>query len=347
MPRRISTAPQRPPLEERATIPIATSRFPHLSDFGTPSKIPAPATLSPTLEQRYGVPGHARNITPLRKNATKSLGNLAQEYRAQGTPARAAVPFPAHLQSQVMYERQRMSIGSPGEYDGRAGACEDITMASLASPAPPGAIGLASPFVLPRPRRSSIAPANMASAAAESASAAASGSVSPVESGTDGLRPTMIPGPSYSYMYREQQTPAKWSAGPEEELPSPFLKRPQPSMTAGGSYPPLGHLSAPAHQLERQPLGAIQPQPTSAPASVSAFPSSMGVGKGKAGAPMPRSKSGNLNLHQHVLRANMAAQTAGTGGAAAKGDAGPGEKGSSRDGSAQAMRSRAAAVARS
>lgn len=308
-PRRSSAVPVRPPLEERNTVPLAAvprcPRNPHPAYEDTPSKIPLAATIASPVRLDRFANFPARSATPLRRNATKSLGNLAAAARAdaereatwsgaiEATPARQAIPFSRH---------QRTSIGSPSEL--KAGWCEDISMASPAmSIASPGPISH-------RPRRSSVAPSAFTSHQSQNSTNPSLTSVSSSESiesqrsatsmGSDVsgsktamILPTMIPVPTF--VYREAATPARWA--PEDpDLPSPFIRR----------YATASPI--PTSNTERQPLGAISVQPTMQP------PQHLGKGPTKC-APMPRSKSGNL--HQHVLRVNaqqaLAGRTSGEG----------------------------------
>lgn len=294
-----------------STVPLAVvPRFPrpiHAAYEDTPSKIPlAAAILSPAPLERSTA---MRNVTPLRRNATKSLGNIAQEYRTQSerdaewasleaTPAKQTIPALGRHQ-----ERHRSSIGSPGEVHGLY--CEDITMASPA-------MSMASPF-FPRPRRSSVArafllsqqqsvsalpPSESASStdsmtSATSDSSATSSAGDPSKTAT--FPPTMIPAPTY--VYREVATPARWLEE-DPDLPSPFLRR-------GSSVPsaPLPTMGVPAtipNHSDRQPLGAINIQSSASTSSDQPFP----IIPTKPRL-IPRSRSGGL--HQQVLRTNAQA----------------------------------------
>lgn len=310
--RRPSTAPVRPPLEVRNTVPLAAvPRFPrtaHPAYEDTPSKIPLAATVASPIPLDRFAPIPRRSGTPLRRNATKSLGNLAAvaaradvekeaawTVATDVTPAKQTLPFPRH---------QRTSIGSPSELNGW---CEDISMAS------PG-MSMASPAAfLHRPRRSSVAPsvlANQQSQSSTNPSLTSASSTESIESHSSAtsmdsdfggktamLPPTMIPAPTFTY--REAATPAKWS--PEDpDLPSPFLRR-------YATAPPQAFVMP-----DRQPLGAIYVQST---VSAPSHPAILGKGSTKP-VQMPRSKSGNL--HQHVLRTNaqqaIAGRTSGENG---------------------------------
>ena len=298
-PRRSSAAPVRPPLEERNTIPLAAvPKFPRLAHPAyedTPSKIPLAAVIpSPGLFDRFS-DVHASGGPALRRNATKSLGNLATAARADAereaawaaagdaTPARQTIPHS---------RQQRTSIGSPSEL--KAGWSEDISMASPA-------MSVASPMsFLHRPRRSSVMPALFATqqtkdsadpsfpSVSSSKSIDSQSSASLICCDASGGRsatmpPTMIPAPTF--VYREAATPARWT--PEDpDLPSPFIRR---YTTA-----PL----LPLTTADRQPLAAINIQTTTVAATQ---PTLTGKGTTKP-VVMPRSKSGNL--HQQVLRTN-------------------------------------------
>jgi len=292
--RRVSTAPiapapPRPPLEERGTMPLPmASRLPrHPAWEDTPSKIPvAIATASPVPLERLPP---AVQATPLRRANTKSLGNMNAAFRGDSTPAKQTMPQPG---------RQRTSIGSPSELY----LNEDITMASMASPA---LSVLASPATfVPRARRSSIAPTGTLSSHSSGSLASGSSSESITSHDQENIPPTMIPAPT-AFVYREAATPAKWTME-DPDLPSPFLRR-MPT-------------APPAVPTERQPLGGISLQPTAYAASSSAptnnrpaiVSSVSGAPTKKSSLPaIPRSRSGNL--HQHVLRANAHARTSGEG----------------------------------
>lgn len=314
--RRASTAPIRPPLEERNTVPLVCvprlSRMPHPAYEDTPSKIPlAAAIASPILLDRLTNPP-TRSIIPLRRNATKSLGNLAAAARAdaerealwtgviEATPAKQTIPFS---------RQQRTSIGSPSEL--RQIWNEDVSMASPAmSVASPG-------LFLHRSKRSSVAPATILSSqhsristnpsltsgssteSIDSQSSATSLGYDASRSNMATVPPTMIPTPTF--IYREAATPARWA--PEDpDLPSPFIRRFATAPPQTSAVP------------DRQPLGSINPQPSMA---APIYPKLAGKVSAKP-PPMPRSKSGNL--HQHVLRANaqqvLVARTSGENGRA-------------------------------
>jgi hypothetical protein len=245
VPLRRSIAPVRPPLEERNTLPLPAiarvQRHPAYDD--TPSKIPmAIAAASPVpLDRAQG--------TPIRRAATKSLGNLGAAYREQATPAKQTIPFPG---------RQRTSIGSPSElyYFN-----EDVSMASPVT----STIDSPAPF-MPRPRRSSIAPGGQTYHLGPITSGSSSDSVD-----QENIPPTMIPAPTNAFVYREAATPAKWT--PEDpDLPSPFLRR---------------AVTAPVSQ-ERQPLCGIAIQPASA-SSITLPVSSSNSTKAKTNIPRSKS----------------------------------------------------------
>lgn len=284
--RRSSAVPTRPPLEERATLPIATtSRFVRYPTYDeTPSKIPmATRPASPAPIDRLPT---AAQATPLRRAATKSLGNLQAAYLADATPAKQTIP----------QGKQRTSIGSPSEL--QYNFCEDISMASPA----PSSIASPAPFV-PRPRRSSIAPAIMLAHQGLIPKSATSADLTSSPDQQENiapfiLPPTMIPAPT-TYVYREAATPAKWTQD-DPDLPSPFIRRASTAPATVAAIIP-----------ERQPLGSLSLQQATAGAPTSTFAS---AGQGIKSKPLiPRSRSGNLNLHQHVLRANAHARTSGEG----------------------------------
>ncbi|WWC64633.1 uncharacterized protein I303_107244 [Kwoniella dejecticola CBS 10117] len=341
-----SSAPplSRPGLEERSnTLPLpASSRFSRLAHPAyseTPSKIPLAAISSPSPLDRFahlGIQAQPKAVTPLRRNATKSLGNIAAaakldaERDALAAQASAAAPAngpnglalgmgEATPAKQIyrpfggIHSRQRSSIGSP---DDLKNYCEDISMA-IATPT-----SVASPWL--RPRRSSIVPTSSQSQQASSSSSASSAC-------ENALPPTMIPAPvpvaapapsSFTFTYKESATPAKWNIE-DPDAPSPFIKRPSSTGTSGGTGPNMGTGGS---FTERQVLGSINPQPSQPATSiypslsrtdslVSKKPSSITTGHGPTTTSLPRSKSGNLNLHQHVLRHNaiVAGRTSGEG----------------------------------
>ncbi|WVQ84715.1 hypothetical protein IAT38_006872 [Cryptococcus sp. DSM 104549] len=285
----------RPALEERNTLPMpAASRFARLAhpSYDTPSKIPlAQATISSPapLDARFGAINlQPRAATPLRRAATKSMGNLAGAVRAE-IQREAAWANPTPAKQTPFARNQRTSIGSPSELQG--GYNEDVSMLSV----------VPSPW-LPRPRRSSVAPSTLASHHQEMLN----DDVSADADAGPSTRPTMIPAPTY--VYREAATPAKWSME-DPDLPSPFIRRPSSAPVAVVQAGQSGQAGQ-GGQSERQPLGAINPQ-----AAYSAPPAA-GTGGGAGGLPMkkmPRSRSGGLNLHQQVLKSNAVARVSGEG----------------------------------
>ncbi|ODN81535.1 hypothetical protein L202_01955 [Cryptococcus amylolentus CBS 6039] len=294
-PRSGLTQVSRPPLEERNTLPTsASARFSRLY-MDTPSKIPLPTAIaSPTpIDGRFGALNlQPRPATPLRRAATKSMGNLAAAARAQATEqeeqsqqrtggasewngASQATPARQHN----FQRNQRTSIGSPSEL--QSVYCEDVSMVSA----------VPSPWLV-RPRRSSIAPPTFHSEHSSDSGAEVNTATRPAPP-----PPTLIPGPSSGFVWKEAATPAKWQAD-DPDLPSPFLRRP----ISAPAQPQL----LPATTSERQPLGAINPQQSTSSGPTSGTASG-GLKK------IPRSKSGNL--HQHVLKHNavMAGRTSGEG----------------------------------
>jgi len=254
----------------------------------TPSKIPistfsipgSPAPLSARLEALQV--GHPSAPTPLRRNNTKSLGNLKESARQQmqsqaafastdATPAKQRIPFP---------KAGRVSIGSPSDL--RQVWSEDISMASP---------GMGSPWVA-RPRKSSTDGGGMTSSGSDIAMDSPGSMLN--DRANPALPPTMIPAP-IAFTYRETATPAKYSLD-DPDLPSPFIKRypSDPGSTTVGGGP-----------VERQILGSIniqqlqqQPQPFGArKASTSASGAN-----GHSAAPLRPSKSGGLVAQ--VLRTN-------------------------------------------
>ncbi|ORX40631.1 kinase-like domain-containing protein [Kockovaella imperatae] len=306
MSRRGSLAPSRPAIEERNSAPVISATGRHskaavqstISAYDdTPSKIPFLSNASGHSGDRPG----SRAATPLRRNATKSMGNLGSQYRMdqarhEGTPARQVLP---HFGA-----KQRSSIGSPSDVR----MDQDISMASPASSA------FMSPVpYMPRPRRSSIAPSaySTQSSSRPPSTSTSTDSITSADHTENDRRshesnenvpvvpPTMIPGPA-SFVYREAATPAKWGAE-DPDLPSPFIRR-MPTAPArlqqnGDQYVQQGIIPT------RQPLGSIDVQP------------SVGVGighiTGNKKAP-PRSRSGTL--HQQVLKSNAARTSEGATG---------------------------------
>ena len=247
----------RPVLEERNTIPFsATGRYTRHPAFDeTPSKIPvAVGVASPVPLDRLPSAGQA---TPLRRAATKSLGNIAAVYRGDATPAKQTIST---------FDRKRTSIGSPSEL--QYNYCEDVSMAtsSIASPA----------IFIPRPRRSSIAPGATSSRAAGPSCSSAESLTLEQENVSPQPHQTMIPAPTHSFVYKEAATPAKW-AMEDPDLPSPFLRR-APSAPVTTIIP------------ERQPLVSINNQAVS---STSAPPVATKIGRPL----IPRSRSGGLHQH--------------------------------------------------
>ncbi|WWC91663.1 uncharacterized protein L201_006609 [Kwoniella dendrophila CBS 6074] len=349
-----SSAPplSRPGLEERSnTLPLpAISRFSRIAHpaYGdTPSKIPLAAISSPTPLDRFAHLGiQPKAATPLRRNATKSLGNIAAEAKQQAErdAANSNAVVNGGLTSGVtlgeatpakqiyrgiggIHSRQRSSIGSPDDLKNYG---EDISMA-IATPISTAA----SPWL--RPRRSSIVPSTLnnnnnqgstssGTAVSSGSGSGSSSSSSSSENNETNLPPTMIPAPipihlapstQSTYIYKEAATPAKWNIE-DPDLPSPFLRR--------ANTAPISNQIG-----ERQVLGSINPQPTSysalgrqqttttsseLPLLLKKIPSSSTSSTGSGGGGMPRSKSGGgLSLHQHVLRNNaiVAGRTSGDG----------------------------------
>ena len=310
MSRRPSLGPARPLLEARNTVPIlpaasrATTRTmtsTHAAYEDTPSKIPLFASASPT---NIGGNNTGRSITPIRRNNTKSLGNIGAAYRAQslafeGTPARQAIPRYGF--------KQRVSIGSPAEMR----LSEDISMASPASSAFPSPAPFPTGSVA-RTRRSSVAPSIAAAhpTSRTMSTATSYDSISSTDSGSssEGLYVGPLAsasGPAYTY--RETATPAKWG-NEDPDLPSPFIRRAptapaqsqhtsqsHSSSQSSTSWPTRDTISQPGSVSGRQPLGAIDPQPTASQLA--------GAGPGPGGKKAPvRSRSGTL--HQQVLKSN-------------------------------------------
>ncbi|KIR29347.1 NEK protein kinase [Cryptococcus deuterogattii LA55] len=267
----------RPPLAERNTAPPSpVSRFTRTC-LDTPSKIPlATAAASPApLEARFGISHlQPRPATPLRRAATKSMGNLAGVARAQAAQEWTGVTQSTPAKQFIFpIRQQRTSIGSPSEL--QSVYCEDVSMISA----------IPSPWVS-RPRKSSVAPSIVTGQQEYPDSGE---SFSTANSRPTSLVPTQIPAPTFTY--REAATPAKWSLD-DPDLPSPFIRRPNsmPIQPQATSFPPSSNLAE-----MRQPLGSINPQPT-----INGPSATLG---GPVTKKIP-SRTGNL--HQHVLKVNAA-----------------------------------------
>jgi hypothetical protein len=250
----------------------------------TPSKIPiAPDSPNP-LESRFGTLA-MRNVTPIRRNNTKSLTNLRGEAQARAAEAAQAEALahqtPARHALQMLGRgAQRSSIGSAADL--ASPYCEDVSMMSYApTPAPA------------RLRRGSLAPGPSLPSTALSASynestrqPQASSGGSDKTSGTStgshiSSAGSMIP--TSTFAYREAATPAKWTLD-DPDLPSPFIRRAS---------------TAPVSVLERKPLGPSSHDNT-VRSAIPLIPSRI-LPPGKTTS-VPRSKSGNL--HQQVLKTN-------------------------------------------
>lgn len=296
-----------------STAPIpSSSRLPRMSMAwdDTPSKIPiAPDSPNP-LDARFSSLS-VRNATPLRRNNTKSTGNLQAEARAQAqaayehethvTPAKPTMP-----PVRPGMHRKRSSIGSPDEVV-RVRDCEDISMRTyIASPA------INTPGLRGRRSFSALAAAEDGTSSSGSgsggrsggsrpptrqASGSSSGSGSDRERDRAADRAKMTSAPSF--VYREAATPAKWKLD-DPNLPSPFIRR---TMTAPLPLPSTA--DAHATDRDRNPLGSIFPNP---PTAAGPIPH-----RKASAAPRP-GKSGTGALHRDVLRAN-AGRTSGEGAA--------------------------------
>jgi hypothetical protein len=256
----------------------------------TPSKIPvAPGSPNP-LESRFNRLA-MRNITPIRRNNTKSLTNLrgeaqlraaeaveaANQNLAHQTPLRHVNPFARKSGTQ------RSSIGSPDEF-ANSPYCEDVSMMSY-MPTPP-------PI---RPRRGCLAPlgptvssSGVSSSSTSSTERSSSGSdkvsTAPI---THASAPSMIPAPSYQY--KEAATPAKWTMD-DPDLPSPFIRRASTAPTAV-----VAAATTTTAAAERRPLVPTSHENTRA--ATSTLPLRV-----PAKSMVPGSRSGTL--HQQVLKTN-------------------------------------------
>ena len=282
-----------------STAPLPTQgRMPRTSMAwnDTPSKIPiAPDSPNP-LESRFGNLA-MRNVTPIRRNNTKSLTNLRGEAQARAAEAAEAEGLahqtPARHALQMLGRgTQRSSIGSPGEL--ASPYCEDVSMMSYApTPAPA------------RLRRGSLAPGPSLQSTASSASSHESTRQTQANSGGSDKTSATSTGshanpsgsmiPTSTFAYREAATPAKWTLD-DPDLPSPFIRRAS---------------TAPISVLERKPLGPSSHDNT-ARSAIPTIASRM-IPSGKTTS-VARSKSGNL--HQQVLKTNagrVSGEGTGTG----------------------------------
>lgn len=262
-----------------STAPVASSsRLPRMSMAydDTPSKIPiAPDSPNPLDRRLSGL--SLRNVTPLRKNNTKSMGNLRAEAQARAAEEAENESPPLHQTPArpAMSRRitgQRSSIGSPGELD-RIPYCEDISMRTyIATPGSHVAGGRAGRISSGTSSSSSIH--SLANGRQKSTSSD-EGNAGPSE------QQSKIPAPSFTY--RETATPAKWGAD-DPDLPSPFIRR-----VSTAPVPP----SAPMVERDRQPLGSMFGANTT---------NNGPPVPPKKGSAAPRQRSGTL--HRDVLKAN-------------------------------------------
>lgn len=256
----------------------------------TPSKIPiAPDSPNP-LDHRFNSLS-LRNVTPLRKNNTKSMYNLRAEAQARAVSGEETI----EVSQKTPAKRgtgHRSSIGSPGELD-RVPFCEDVSMRTyIATPGSTMAGRLGRPSFPPSSAGSSSSGQSHTGSQQTSSGSDESNPVLPPSE-----RPSKIPAPTF--IYREAATPAKWALD-DPDLPSPFIRR--------ASTAPV---PAPATMAERdrQPLGSIfGPNPViSAPKMQ------------RKGSAAPRSRSGTL--HKDVLRANAGRASGDNTAATASGPA--------------------------
>lgn len=306
------------------SIPRPTRPQHTFSYDDTPSKIPIPTYSTPSSFFSSGLTArHASTSAAaagsLRRNASKSLGNLAARAQAEAradadrasSSATSSVLGDATPAKQVRggHIPKRSSIGSPNDlqrqhnqYAAAAASTrgvggdyysnwtDDISMAS-----PAISVG-GSPFVPTRRKSAGVGSKVIPTAAGgtnpairPSTSASSQESISSGESGEN--IQVLVSGTTYTQQTSINQgypTPiAKYSIE-DPDLPSPFLRR-----MSTAPVPPT---------FNRQPLGLINvPQPPAVPGA--------GVGGGggqKKGSTtlIPRSRSGTL--HQHVLKHNAA-----------------------------------------
>lgn len=269
------TVPQRPPLEERKTMPIPSTTARHAAYHDTPSKIPgavaynSPAPLDSKIASKISrLNGRrASGGSSLPRLASKSLTNLNARARLDEELSTPAKNVYRHITG-------RTSIGSPGELD--RVFIDDVTMRTATSFGSPAGM---SPYIT-RARAS--------------------------DDELDGP-PTLIPTPTF--VYRPDATPAKWN--PEDpDAPSPFLRRTggsapavsQPNFAASAVSSRPGAQPRELRDV-RAPLSAIQPQAAPTTAAPAVVPRKL-----------PRSRSGTLSLH-HAAVVRNAARTEGLVGA--------------------------------
>lgn len=266
-----------------STAPVASSsRLPRMSMAydDTPSKIPiAPDSPHPLDRRLSGL--SLRNVTPLRKNNTKSMGNLRAEAEARAAQEAEDESPPVHkTPARPTLPRRgtghRSSIGSPGELD-RVPYCEDISMRTYIATPGSNMVGKAG-------RVSSSTSSSSSSSCRQKSSSSDENAPGPFE------RPSRLPAPSF--IYREAATPAKWGAD-DPDLPSPFIRR--------ASTAPVPAMP----ERDRLPLGSMFG------ANIVAAGGSLPLKKGSAA---PRQRSGTL--HRDVLKAN-AGRGSAEGGATA------------------------------
>lgn len=259
------------------TAPVASSsRLPRMSMAydDTPSKIPiAPDSPNPLDRRLSGL--SLRNVTPLRKNNTKSMGNLRAEAQAKAAEEAELDATPLHqTPARPTLPRRgtghRSSIGSPGELE-RIPYCEDISMRTYIATPGSNMVG--------RAGRVSSATSSSSSSGHSQAGGRQKSSSSDENNAGPSERQSRLP--ATSFIYREAATPAKWGVD-DPDLPSPFIRR--------ASTAPVPALP----ERDRQPLGSMF-----APNTVS---SGGTVGPPKKVSAAPRQRSGTL--HRDVLKAN-------------------------------------------
>lgn len=272
----------------------------------TPSKIPiAPDSPNPLDSRFHGL--SLRNMTPLRKNNTKSMTNLRDEALAQARVAAPIAELPASshetpIRPNMAGRRhgtgKRSSIGSPGELE-RIVYCEDVSMRTFI--ATPG-----STMTGRGGRISSASNAESSTSSRPTQVKVRQTSASSDENDPAGPSSRPVKTRTPSFVYREAATPAKWGID-DPDLPSPFIRR-----ASTAPVPVLPSAVAIANERDRRPLGAMYGANTAV--SQGDVP---GIARKTSAAPA-RGRAGAL--HRDVLKANagrVSGDGAGLGGALA------------------------------
>jgi hypothetical protein len=227
------SVPQRPPLEERKTMPIPSTTTRHAAYHDTPSKIPGAVAYNSPAPLDSKIASKISRLNGRRASGGSSLPRLASK-SLTNLNARAKLDEELSTPVKNVYRHitGRTSIGSPGEFD--RVFIDDVTMRTATSFGSPAGM---SPYIT-RARS---------------------------DDELDGP-PTLIPQPNY--VYRPDATPAKWN--PEDpDAPSPFLRRtaasaPAPAQPAFSTSGAVSSRPGAAPRDPRPPLSAIQPQAAAA-----------------------------------------------------------------------------------